>query len=166
MESNEHPFGRDSGGGFPFWSIAAAVCLGTVGANAITWAAAEVRINWELNRAAAVFNDRSGQVRQSLERSQRELSRAAQRQTEELERAAQQRSQQQAAQREEAAEQQRIDYDRIRQAQQETTRRETAWKRFYKPSPACAGASSTVECANEHIRATREFERRFAAGEF
>lgn len=43
--------------------------------------------------------------------------------------------------------------------------REAAWKRFYQPRPACL-ESSSVECGNEHIRARREFESRYASGQF
>ena len=45
------------------------------------------------------------------------------------------------------------------------TRKEAAWRRFYKPSTAHVAASASVECAIEHIRATRALEAKYAAGE-
>jgi hypothetical protein len=43
--------------------------------------------------------------------------------------------------------------------------KEAAWAAFYKPSEECLNSVS-VECGNEYIRARREFERRYAQGEF
>ena len=42
--------------------------------------------------------------------------------------------------------------------------KEAAWQRFFQPSPQCLN-STNVECGNAHIRARREFERRYAAGD-
>jgi hypothetical protein len=158
MEGDYRPFGGDSEHSFPFWAAAAAVCVGTLAANVITWAAAELRLRWELDQVTTIMRRQTGQDIQSIERSQREAAR-------ELQRQATERDQREAQRRQQLAEQQRAENDLKRAAQEETNRKEAAWKRFYKPSQACIGASSTVECANEHIRATREFERRFAAGE-
>jgi len=44
-------------------------------------------------------------------------------------------------------------------------RKDAAWSRFFQPSDECL-RTSTVECGNAHIRAQREFERRYAAGDF
>jgi len=42
--------------------------------------------------------------------------------------------------------------------------KEAAWQRYFQPSPQCLNSTS-VECGNAHIRARREFERRYAAGD-
>jgi hypothetical protein len=42
--------------------------------------------------------------------------------------------------------------------------KEAAWSAFYKPSPECLKTVS-VECGNEYMRARKEFERRYEAGE-
>lgn len=43
-------------------------------------------------------------------------------------------------------------------------RKALAWDAFWKPTVECVTATS-IECGNQHIRAKREFERRYAAGE-
>ena len=44
---------------------------------------------------------------------------------------------------------------------------EAAWHRFFQRSPKCAveANQTSVDCVNEVIRARREFDRRWAAGE-
>ncbi len=56
---------------------------------------------------------------------------------------------------------------RVAAAQAQADRREKAWQSFYKPSPACRSPDNraTMDCINEHIRAKREFEKRWNAGE-
>ncbi len=49
-------------------------------------------------------------------------------------------------------------------ALQEQRRKESAWAAFYQPAPQCLQTTS-VECGNAHMRARKEFERRYAAGE-
>lgn len=46
-------------------------------------------------------------------------------------------------------------------------REEAAWDRFFQRSPKCAveANQTSVDCVNEVIRARREFDRRWAAGE-
>jgi hypothetical protein len=46
-------------------------------------------------------------------------------------------------------------------------RKERAWTKFYKKSPKCDGSPNNetmVECANEFIRAKRQFEQAYSAG--
>jgi type IV secretory pathway VirB10-like protein len=46
-------------------------------------------------------------------------------------------------------------------------RKERAWQRFYQRPDFCADnptAAQMVQCANQHIRARKEFEERYAAG--
>lgn len=50
-----------------------------------------------------------------------------------------------------------------RAAQAKTARFEKAWASYFAPSPACKDAPATVTCANEYIRARRDFEARFNA---
>jgi len=44
--------------------------------------------------------------------------------------------------------------------------KEAAWDRYYKPSEKCQSydARATMDCANEHVRAKREFDAKWAAG--
>lgn len=49
------------------------------------------------------------------------------------------------------------------------TEKDEAWERFFQPQDDCAVWQSErhmVECQNRVIRAKRDFERRWAAGEF
>lgn len=87
---------------------------------------------------------------------------------------------QEAAQRERDARQsrqtmQRLDAERTRQVQSvrferqqaadaERRRKAAAWASFYEPSAQCLN-DATVECGNQHMRARKEFERRYAAGD-
>jgi len=49
----------------------------------------------------------------------------------------------------------------------EATRKEAAWRDFFKRSPRCAieANQTDVECVNEYIRARREFDHRWDAGQ-
>ncbi len=49
----------------------------------------------------------------------------------------------------------------------EVARREASWAKFYVPSPFCKNPdnSATMECANEHLRAKKAFDKQWAAGE-
>jgi hypothetical protein len=55
---------------------------------------------------------------------------------------------------------------RIAALQDQERRREQAWSHFYVPSEFCKNPDSraTMECTNEHARAKREFDQRWAAG--
>lgn len=46
----------------------------------------------------------------------------------------------------------------------EAERKEQAWAKFYR-KPASCNDAGTMNCANDYIRAKREFERRYAKGE-
>ena len=53
--------------------------------------------------------------------------------------------------------------------QQEAARKAAAWAAFFKPRKDCDTPKdwdTQVECGNAHIRAKREFEDRWARGEF
>lgn len=55
---------------------------------------------------------------------------------------------------------------RIAAAFAEADRREAAWQAFYVRSEFCRSPDNrtTMECANEHLRAKKEFEQRWADG--
>ena len=158
MEGDYRPFGSDSRASPSFWVIATAVCIGSLAASAITWGAAELRLRWELQQVAETMKREAVQSRSALERAQRDAA-------QEVQRLEQERQRMSVEQRNQLAEQQRQEAEAMRATQMEAARKEAAWKRFYRPSAACIGSAATVECANEHIRAQKEFARRFAAGE-
>ncbi len=56
----------------------------------------------------------------------------------------------------------RFDTENVRR--QHEARMEAAWSKYFQPSEECLQTVS-VECGNAHIRARREFERKYAAGE-
>ena len=161
MRGDYQPFGNDPTPGPSIWIIAAGVCIGMLVANVITWAATELRIRWELQQVSTTLNstlkDQAEQAQRAILKMNRDTQLEQQRQARERDRAA-------ADERQRAADQQRAGEDQKRAAQAEVDRKEAAWRRFYKPSPGCETASTSVECANEHIRAKREFEAKYSAG--
>lgn len=66
----------------------------------------------------------------------------------------------------EAAKQAAIDREAIERNRTRIAELEKAqaWAAYWSPSAECL-ATASVECGNQHIRAKREFERRYAAGE-
>jgi len=140
----DRPARRD---GLGMWDVAAAVCIGVLGANAITWGVAELRLRWELQQVAEAS-------RQAVRRIEAEAARAA----------AAQRDAVQADRRRRAVEQHADDAAR-RAVLAEKERKAAAWAKFYRPSKACVESTVSVDCANEHVRAKTEFERRYEAGE-
>lgn len=65
------------------------------------------------------------------------------------------------------AAQQRALEDARRAALDEAARRERAWAKFYKRAPNCdnnPNQEQLVECANQHIRAKRQFDEAYVAG--
>ena len=62
---------------------------------------------------------------------------------------------------------QRATEEARRAAIEEAARKERAWARFYKRPPHCdnnPNQGQMIECANQHIRAKRQFEEAYAAG--
>ena len=55
---------------------------------------------------------------------------------------------------------------RIAAVQEQAMRRERAWAKFYVPSEFCKNPDNraTMQCANEHGRAKREFDQKWAQG--
>lgn len=133
--------------GLGMWDIAAAVCIGVLAANAITWGVAELRVRWELHQMAQA-------TREAVRRIESEAAGAAAAQREAL----------QADRRRRAAQEHAEDAAR-RAVLAEKERKAAAWAKFYRPSKGCVESTVSVECANEHVRAKSEFERRYGAGE-
>lgn len=84
-----------------------------------------------------------------------------------------QRDQQQAAQRRQNAIQeskradvaaQQMVHEQRQAVAAEERRKAGAWQEFFQPSAQCL-ATASIECGNQHMRARKEFERRYAAGE-
>jgi hypothetical protein len=104
-------------------------------------------------------------VQQSQQEMQEQLKRnAAQRRAQvEVQRVAKERkAAAELAQREEAARQAHLE-------QANAAAKQQAWRNFYKPSPECADPpdwDTQVECGNAHMRTQREFEARWASGDF
>ena len=158
MQGDHRPFGSEPEQSLTVWKIALGVCIGSLVASAITWTVAETRLRWEVEQAATALKLEAAKSQRAMAQAQQDAAFATQR-------AARQQEQLDAEQRQRLAEQQRVEGDARRGVQDEVNRKEAAWKRFYKPTPACAAESLSVECANAHIRAKRAFEAKFTAGE-
>ena len=118
------------------------IALGIFIGAMLIWAVVELRTRYEISQ----FNKAAIAAAQELNR-QAEIAR---------ERSAQRQRQQEA----------RVARARELQAAQIAAERtkERAWTAFYRPSEQCLNTAS-VECGNAYIKARREFERRYAAGE-
>ncbi len=114
-----------------------------------------------LNQFAAVVGKTSAQAKRDMAAINEQARRA---QALDRERAANELAARQAAERR-ARE---AELARIAAANAEAARREAAWHKFYVPSNDCKNPDnrSTMQCANEHARAKKNFDRRWAAGEF
>ena len=116
---------------------------------------------------------RAQQAAQETLRLNQEAQRQAQAQVEQMEREALTRKAQLEAeqQRQEEkrvkafAEEQRASEAARRAEAEAGDRREKAWARFYRPPPHCE-TSATMECTNRYIRAKRQFDEKWARGEF
>ncbi len=157
METSE-PFGSGPREGLTIWKIAVGVCLGSLVASAITWGVAELRVRWEIQQAAHALQNQTVRAQEAHSSAQSNAALDALR-------AAKDQSQLELQQREELLRQQREESDRIRARQEEAEKREAAWKRFYRPSAGCAASTVSIECANEHIRAKKEFEAKYGTGQ-
>lgn len=93
---------------------------------------------------------------------------AVQKQAQDMAAQAQARAEREKTERAEAQRLQReAEASRIATLNAEAARREASWAKFYVPSPFCKNPDNraTMECANEHLRAKKEFDRKWAAGE-
>jgi uncharacterized protein HemX len=135
--------------------IALGVALGIAMAGLLGFA---VRMYF-VNQAIAQVNNSILQITTQSQRSmQMYQDRAAANQQAALEQASRLRA--------EAAARQKEAQMLKQQAALEVARKEAAWRRFYQKPPWCDSAESQafVECANGFIRATREFELKYAKG--
>lgn len=147
MQEEYRSFPVKSDQGLSVWKIALGVCIGSLAASAITWATVEVRLRWELERATVALEESAARSRNAAYQAQQNAALLLR-----------EKEQSEAAQ-------QRAENDARLATQAEAVRRENAWKRFYKPKPGCEFASTSTECVNDHIRAKRAFDLKYAAGE-
>lgn len=129
-----------------FYSDVLKLGLGILLGGVLLWGLAEYRANYLASK-----------LEKQLQIQLDKQAAAAERQWEMLE-----RRRQRSAQQQEARQQAAVLDQRQRIADEE--RKLAAWTRYYKPEPECLVAVS-VECGNAHIRAWREFERLYAAGQ-
>jgi uncharacterized iron-regulated membrane protein len=132
------------------------IALGIFFGGLLIWMAIELRARYELNqlnKAAIAATEELTRQTQII----RDQSLQRQRQQEAL------RSKQEMQRNEQVA---RAAKAREFQAAQIAAERakEKAWAVFYRPSDKCLNTAS-VDCGNAHIKARKEFERRYAAGE-
>lgn len=144
------------------WYLAKQIAAGILIAAAVIfigfhlYAAFAVRL---ASKAAQEFVQQSQlEMREQLERKavQRRTQAEARRVAEERKAAAE------LAQHQEAVRKARIE-------QATAAAKQQAWRNFYKPSPKCTDPpdwDTQIECGNAHMRAQREFEGRWASGDF
>lgn len=138
------------------WKIAAGVAIGIIVAVLAIYVIERLRMQAALDEAAKVFQGITRGVQESnavaaAEARRREAARLAAEQDARLNQAAQQRALE----------------DAKRAALEEAARKERAWARFYKRPASCDNNPTPehmVDCANQHIRAKRQFEDAYAAG--
>lgn len=138
------------------WKIAAGVAIGIIAAALVLFLVERVRTQMAIEEAAKLFQGLTKGMQESTARAaedgrRREAQRAAAEQQTRLNIASQQRALE----------------DAKRAALEEATRRERAWAKFYKRAPHCdnnPNQEQLVECANQHIRAKRQFDEAYAAG--
>ncbi|MCU1533470.1 MAG: hypothetical protein JWO49_3041 [Arthrobacter sp.] len=136
--------------------IALSVALGIAMAGLLGFA---VRMYF-VNQAIAQVNNSILQITLQSQRSlQMHQDQAAANQQAALEQASNQRV--------EAAARQKETQMLKDEAALEVARKEATWRRFYQKPPWCdtAEGQAFVECANGFIRATREFELKYAKGQ-
>jgi len=139
-----------------WWRLAGALALVVLGLLAVLGAVRWYQLQAVRTAIEQVGKTTSAASQQMVERARAQAEEQARRA--EAERAAKAAAQRQAHDAELA---------RVAAAQAQAERREKAWQSFYKPSAACRNPDNraTMDCINEHIRAKREFEKRWQAGE-
>lgn len=126
-----------------FWTIACAVMLGILMADGVRTVVIAAWARWELREAISEFNKNTAQAK-------REQKEARQIRAEADAKAAQARTnavmQAETAQRKRAV---------------EAAQKEAAWKAYYQPAPICSDppdSAAFTKCANDHLRAKKQFE--------
>jgi hypothetical protein len=143
----------------------AIVIVGTAIGGLVAYFAARWYETRQMEAALSQFAAAVGQTSAQAQRDMAAISEQARRaQALERERAANEFAARQAAERR-ARE---AEMARIVAADAEAARREASWQKFYVPSVVCKNADNrnTMQCANEHARAKKEFDKRWAAGVF
>jgi hypothetical protein len=133
------------------------IALGIALGGLILWMGAEYYMRYRLKQAATVLEGAANQIAAGIDEAQRRALEAQ---------AARRRAQEEQARLEQirrsAAVQAAANREMVRQRAEAA--KAAAWAAFYQPSPECL-AQTSVECGNAHIRARREFEQKYAAGE-
>lgn len=127
----------------------------------VAWAIREAIVVWQVRTALEQFTHSSQEaIRRAqvdAQRAQRELAvRELQRQAE--------LQQKEAAKQQVIAQRQQLEAQLKMDVAAAAARKEKAWAKFYR-RPAICLESATVQCANEFIRAKRQFEDKYAKGE-
>jgi phosphoglycerate-specific signal transduction histidine kinase len=133
------------------------IALGIVLGGIILWICSESYARYRINQAVTAFAQAAAEISNGMDDAQR---RARERQ--EAERRTRQERARLEQMRRSAAVREAADRERARQRAEAA--KEAAWAAFYQPSEECLKQAS-VECGNAHIRARREFERKYGAGE-
>jgi len=170
-----HPSSEEPGDGSTVWKVAAGVAVGVVLGGALVY----VADRYLTQQATAEFVQSIRQLMPGADRSAERQPVEPKHQAAAQEAATLSREQE-AQQRQ--AEQQRVaeaierslhdEADRKAQATRQATqaaaeRKERAWARFYSRPPQCDDnptKAMMVECANQFIRARRQFEESYASG--
>ena len=143
---------------WPLWvQIAFGVMVGVLAANAIELVIAAQYARWQVGEVAQALQRSTAKAEAEAQRAREAMAVAQAARAEHTASAEQARIEQEASRQREAEEARRA-------AAHEVDRREEAWRRFYRPTPGCVGTVVSVQCANEHIRAKREFEERYSSG--
>jgi len=118
---------------------------------------------WRINQALQEFNR---QAEAMLRSTQEETNRRMAEELRARELAAFQEHVRKAEQDRTRAAQMRVEVESKKAALAADEARELAWKKFYTKPAHCDAAvgPALVECGNQHIRARREFEQRYAKG--
>jgi|SRR5690606_9229663 hypothetical protein len=133
------------------------IALGIALGGLILWMCAEYYTRYRIKQAAELVEHAIHEVSAGIDEAHR---RTLERQ--EAQRRARQEQARLEQMRRSAAIQAAADRERERQRAQAL--KEAAWAAYYQPTEECLKQTS-VECGNAHIRARREFERKYAAGE-
>ena len=138
------------------WKIAAGVAIGIIVAAVTLYAVERYRMQVAIDEGLRAFKQITQGVSESAARADRERKRQE----------AEQDARAQDARLRQAEQQRAVEVAR-REALDAAARKERAWAKFYKKPPNCEGdpnSEQMVNCANQFIRAKRQFEDAYVAG--
>lgn len=151
------------------WYLAKQIAVGILVAAAVIFVGfhlyAAIAMRAASKAAQELIEQSQQEVQEQLKRSAAERKARAEAQRVANER----RAAAELAQRQEVARQTQAAADQARLEQAAAAAKEKAWREYYKPSTKCTDPQdwdTQVECGNAHIRAQREFEARWASGDF